>query len=337
VTVLIVLFASGVLDNFDLFIKLFSFSYPFIAAVLFIYLWAKGKIHFTFRFSSVTRRMKKSIFRLSSFLYAGSLVFTIAFVFDSLVIASVLDDALTKLAVFSVAQNIAAMIQVPQRGIISASIAHLSKAWKDKNLPLIQKIYQRSSINQLIFACGLFGLIILNFTDAVVTFQLKGTYLDAYYVVILLGLAKIVDMGTGVNSQIIGTSTFWRFEMLSGVVLLILMLPLSYFLTKELDIVGAGLASLISITIYNLVRILFLYRKFRLFPFTRESIYTILIVSACYTVCYFAFRGMEGLAGLLVRSSVYLLIYATAVFTTNLSPDIKPVFRTLVKKFSRRS
>lgn len=335
VTVLIVLFATGVIGNFDLFIKIFSFSYPFIALTLFIYLWVKKKIHFTFKFSHVTRRMRKSILRLSSFLYAGSLVFTIAFVFDSLVIASVLDDALTKLAVFSVAQNIASMIQVPQRGIISASIAHLSKAWKDKNLPLIQKIYQRSSINQLIFACGLFGLIILNFTDAVVTFQLKGTYLDAYYVVILLGFAKIVDMGTGVNAQIIGTSTYWRFEMLSGVVLLTLMLPLSYFLTKELDIVGAGLASLISITIYNLVRILFLYRKFRFFPFTRESIYTILIAGACYALCYYSFRGMEGVIGLFARSIVFLVLYAAAVLTLNLSPDIKPVFRTILKKFSK--
>jgi len=224
-TVLIVLFATGVIDNFDLFIKLFALSYPFIAATLLIYLLVTKQIHFTFKFSKVTRRLSKSILRLCSFVYTGSLIFTISFVFDSLVISSVLDDALTKLAVYSVAQNIASMIQVPQRGIIAASIAHLSKAWKDKNRELISRIYQRSSINQLIFAAGFFCLIILSFTDAVTTFQLKGTYLDAYYVVILLGLSKVVDMGTGVNSQIIAHSTYWRFEMVRRCGLPIVRLP----------------------------------------------------------------------------------------------------------------
>lgn len=331
-TVLIVLFATGVIKNFDLFIKLFSFSYPFIALTLLVYLLVTHKIHFTFRFSKVTRRLSKSILRLCVFVYTGSLIFTVSFVFDSLVISSVLDDALTKLAVYSVAQNISSMIQVPQRGIIAASIAHLSKAWKDKNRELIQRIYERSSINQLIFACGLFSLIILSFTDAVTTFQLKGTYLDAYYVVILLGLAKVIDMGTGVNAQIIATSTYWRFEMISGVILLLVMMPLSYFMTKEFDIVGAGLANLISIVIYNGIRIIFLWKKFRLFPFTIQSLYTVLLAAACYGLCYFAFINIHGLAGMFLRSIVFILLFTTGGIYLKLSPDIQPVIKTIQKR-----
>ena len=224
------------------------------------------------------------------------------------------------------------MIQVPQRGIIAASIAHLSKAWKDKNKELIQRIYQRSSINQLIFACGLFSLIILSFTDAVTTFQLKGTYLDAYYVVILLGLAKVVDMGTGVNAQVIATSTYWRFEMISGVILLVIMMPLSYFMTKELDIVGAGLANLVSITIYNGIRIIFLWKKFRLFPFTIQSLYTVLLAAACYGICYFTFMNIHSLAGMFFRSILFILLYATGGIYMKLSPDIQPVILTIKRR-----
>lgn len=331
-TVIIVLFMTGIIRNFDLFIKLFSFSYPFIAAVLLVYLIATGKIHFTFRFSKVTKRFSKSILRLCSFVYTGSLIFTISLVFDSLVISSVLDDALTKLAIYSVAQNFGSMIQAPQRSIISASIAHLSRAWKDKNMEKIKSIYQRSSINQLIFACGLFLLIILNFTDAVVAFKLKGTYLDAYYVVILLGLTKIVDMGTGVNAQIIATSIHWKFEMISGVILLLVMMPLSYFFTKEFDIVGTATAQLISISVYNLVRILFLWRKFRLNPFTVQTIYTLVLAAGCFSVCYFIFSGMHGFAGMIIRSIAFIVIYLTGAMTLRLSPDIKPVLQTVRRR-----
>src|SRR5205814_4087232 len=152
----------------------------------------------------VTRRFFKSILRLCSFVYAATLILIISQVFDSLVIGAVLTNALAKLAIYSVAQNISSIIQAPQRGIISASIAHLSKAWKDKKMETLQRIYQRSSINQLIFSCGIYILIVINFIDAVHTFHLKETYLNGFYVFLLLGATKIVDMGTGVNSQIIG-------------------------------------------------------------------------------------------------------------------------------------
>ncbi len=335
-TILIVLFATGVIQSFDLFIKLFAFSYPFIAVTLLAYLLIAGKISFSLKKSKVTRRFSKSILRLCTFVYAGTLIFTISQVFDSLVIGSVLDDALTKLAVYSVAQSIAAMIQVPQRGIIAASIGHLSQAWKDKNMALIQRIYQRSSINQLIFACCMFSLIILSFTDAVYTFQLKGTYLNAYYVVILLGLTKIVDMGTGVNAQIIATSTYWRFEMLSGVILLFTMLPLNYFLTKEFDITGTGFANLISIIIYNSIRIIFLWRKFKLFPLTIQSLYTVLLATACYGICYFVFINIHGLVGIFLRCISFILLYATGTVYMKLTPDIEPVINTIKKRLGMK-
>ncbi len=331
-TVLIVLFSLGVIEQFDVFIRLFSFSYPFIAAILLVYLIANKKIHFTLRISKVTRRLSRSILRLCAFIYTGSLIFTISLVFDSLVISSKLDNALAQLAVYSVAQNIASMIQVPQRGIIAASIAHLSQAWKDKNMGLIQRIYQRSSINQLLFACGFFSLVVLSFTDAVTTFHLKGTYLDAYYVVIFLGLAKVVDMGTGVNAQIIATSVYWKFEMISGIILLVLMLPLSYLFTVEFGIAGTGAAQLISIIVYNIIRILFLWMKFRLIPFTKHTVYTLLLAAATFAIVYYGFANMHGWAGIFIRSTVFLLLYGGGAILFRLSPDISAVITTLKKR-----
>ena len=331
-TILIVLFVVGVINNYDVFIKLFAFSFPGIAIILLLYLAITKKIHFTLKASIVSRRFSKSILKLTSFIYAGTLIFTISQVFDSLVIGAVLDNALGKLAVYSLAQNISSLIQAPQRGIIAASISHLSKAWKDKNLKTIQRIYQRSSINQLIFAAGLFLLIWLNFIDAVHVFHLKQSYLNAYYVFLLLGATKIIDMGTGVNSQIIGTSTYWRFEMISGVILLSLMLPLNYILTKRYDIIGPALANLISMTIYNLIRIIFLWKKFRLFPFTIQSLYAVVLAGVCFAICYFLFMNVHGLAGLALRSIVFCVLYGGSVIYFKLTPDILPVWKTIKKR-----
>jgi O-antigen/teichoic acid export membrane protein len=330
-TILILLFLFRVID-FDLLIKLFAFSYPAIAVTLFLYLIFTNRIHFTFTVSKVTRRHFKNILKLCSLLYTGALIFTIGLVFDSIVISSVLDDAMGKLAIYSVAQNVASLIQAPQRGIISSSIAHLSKAWKEKDLPRIQRIYQRSSINQLVFSCGLYVLIVINFIDAVNSFHLQADYLNGFYVFLLLGAVKIIDMGTGVNAQIIGTSTYWKFEMFSGIILLLLILPLNYFLTKRYDIIGPGIANLISISIYNLIRIIFLWKKFKLFPFTKQTAYTILLAGFCFLICYYGFSMLHGFAGLFVRSIAFCLLYVAGVLYLKLTPDVIPVWNTIKKK-----
>jgi len=196
----------------------------------------------------------------------------------------------------------------------------------------LQKIYQRSSINLLIFSCGIFLLIALNYKEAVQTFGLKDVYLQGFSAFILLGLTRVIDMGTGVNTQIIGTSTFWRFELISGAILLTLMLPLTYILAKRFDIMGPALANLISITIYNIVRIAFLWKKFRLFPFTVQSAYTVLSAGICYAVCYFAFINVHGFVGLVVRSMAFVFLYGGTLLYFRLSPDIIPVIDTIKKR-----
>ncbi len=329
-TLLIVLVITNTIKDFGLFIKLYSFTYIGIAVSLFIYLYIKNQIHFTFTPSKITRRLLKRIITYTSFVFGGSLIFTISQVFDSFVLASVL--GLEIAGIFGLATVITSIIQAPQRGIVSASISHLSKAWKDKNIPLLQKIYQRSSINQLIFACAIFLLIWLNFYDAIYTFKLKPAYVSAAWVFFILGLTKIIDMGTGVNAQIIATSNYWKFEFVSGIVLLILMLPLTYLLTNTIGITGPAIATLISITIYNIIRIVFLWKKFKLFPFTIQSLYTVLLAAACYGVTYFAFINVQGITGMFLRSITFLTLYVSGTVWMKLSPDIYPVVQTIKRR-----
>lgn len=331
-TLIILLFIAGIIANFDQFIKFYAFTFPGIAVILFIYLVFVQKVHFTFRPSKVSRRYFKKIAALCLFVYASGIIFTISQVFDSIVIASILPNGLDKAGIFGLATLMTSVIQVPQRSIIATSIPHLARAWKDKNRPMLQKIYQRSSINQLVFAFGLFLLIALNYRDAIITFNLKKDFLFGFNAFLFLGLTRVVDMGTGVNAQIIGTSNYWRFELISGVVLLALMLPLTIILTRQYDIMGPAIANLVSISIYNLVRIVFLWKKFRLFPFTWQTLYTVLLALACYAACFYAFRSMQGFGALVIRSLAFTAIYGGSVIYFRLTPDIQPVLQSLQKR-----
>lgn len=331
-TVIIVLFLFQMISSFGVFIKLYALTYPAIVAVLVVYLISTKQIQFTFRRSKVTRRYISRMISLCLYAYSGTLVFTLSGIFDSLVIAAVLDDGLSKAGIFGLAQIMTSVIQAPQRGVVAAAIAHLSKAWKEKNMPMLQKIYQRSSINLLLFAAGIFVLIALNYTEAIYTFGLKDAYLAGFSAFVLLGLTRVVDLGTGLNAQIIGTSNYWRFDLVSGVILLALMMPLTYLLAKKFDILGPAAANLISVSIYNVIRIAFLWKKFKLQPFTSSSFYILVIAVCSYAISYFAFRQVHGFSGIVLRSMLFIVLYGGSVFYFKLSPDVQPVWESLRKR-----
>ncbi|HTS45951.1 MAG TPA: polysaccharide biosynthesis C-terminal domain-containing protein [Puia sp.] len=332
ISVFILLSFFGIIKSFDIFIKLYAFTYILLALILFLYLIITHKIYLMLTISRVTKKFFKKIITLAAFVWSGGLIYNIASVFDTIVIAAVMPDGLAFAGIFTLAQNIASIIQAPQRGIIAASVSSLSQAWKDKDYEKINRIYHRSSINQLIFAVGIFVLLWINFTDSVLTFHLKPAYLEAKYVFLFLGLWRIVDMGTGVNSQIISTSTFWRFEFFTGIILLSLSLPSNYILTKQLGVVGPAIATFASMLVYNAIRYFFLLRRFNMQPFTEKSLYTLLLALVAYLVCHFLFSQYTGFIWLFIRSLVFTLIYLTGVIYLKLSPDFLPVLGTIRKR-----
>jgi O-antigen/teichoic acid export membrane protein len=139
-------------------------------------------------------------------------------------------------------------------------------------------------------------------------------------------------MGTGVNQQIIGTSTLWRFEFLCGVILLSLAIPLNIILVKRYGIIGAAYSNLIAFSIYNLIRLYFLWVKFNLMPFSARTIYVILHAVACYFICYFLFGKIHGWPGLTITSIAFTTIFVLSAFYFKLSPDLQPVWGTIRKR-----
>lgn len=331
-SLLVILSTVGIIRQFSTFVHFYSFLYLAIALVLLGYLLWSGKAAFTTARSVVTRRLWPKVVALCSMVWGGGLILNLSSVFDTIVIAAVLPEGLALAAIYTLAQNISSLIQAPQRGIISSAVGPLAQAWKDKDIGRISRIYQRSSINQLLFACAMFSLIWLNFDDGVYTFNLQKGYLDAKWVFLFIGLYRVIDMGTGLNAQIISTSVFWKFEFLSGLVLLALALPLNYFLTKELGVIGPAISNLIAFTVYNGIRYAFLLRRFGMQPFSRATVYTLLLATACFCITYYLFRNELGLVWIVARSFVFITLYATGAFLLQLSPDMLQVLGTLQNK-----
>jgi hypothetical protein len=175
-------------------------------------------------------------------------------------------------------------------------------------------------------------MVLLNYNKAIDSLNLQQDYKVAFNVFLFMGLMRIIDMGTGVSGQIIGTSTFWRFDFITGIILLVLTLPLTWVLTKKLGLVGPAVANLIAFTIYNFIRYLFLLRKFNMQPFTIKSLLAIVLALACYGICYFLLNDKPGIQWLAIRSLLFIGLFFAGTYWLNLTPDLKIVLGNLKKR-----
>lgn len=332
VTLLIIFFIFRFI-SFDSFIKLYSFIYLPLAGILLWHLVKLKKFYLTNRISTVTKNKSKEIFGFISYVYIGNIIFFVAQNIDSITISS--QKGLEYTGVFVFSNYIASIITVPQRSVVAIATPFLAQAWKDGNHTEIQRIYSRSSINLLIISLFLFFNIWINIDDIYVFLNLGTAFESGKLVVLLLGIKCIIDLGTGVNSQMLYTSPSWRFEFLSGVVLLFLSVPLNYFLVKSYGINGAAFATLFSITIYNIIRLVFIYKKYKMQPFSKYSLYAILVAVALFAVLQFSLHSLGGFWGMATRSLLFSVLFLAIVIKYRFTPDIAPVTASIKERLQK--
>ena len=332
-TLIIIVLKIFNLISFDTFILLFSFQFAIIVFILAIHLYKEKKLWITFKRSKVTNKYRKKIFALLSLTFLVIIVTVLRQVIDTLVLAAKQD--LSKVGIFGFAAYLVSVLQAPFRSIVAVTFPILSRSWKDKNYKEINRIYGRSSINLLSFSLFVFFCIWLNYQSAIGVFGINPEYLEGRWVFFLLGIVAIIEMGTGVNGQIIGTSIHWRFELWTSLLLTALILPLSYFLTSTYGIMGPAYANLISFSVYNFTRYWFLYKKFNMQPFSIKTLEVIIIALLAYVICYYSFNSFTGVSGMFIRTLSFIVLYVCAVYYRNITPDLQPILNALNEKINK--
>jgi O-antigen/teichoic acid export membrane protein len=325
-TILIALFIFGVIRSFDVFVNLYALIYGLLALILFLYFMKKGELPLHFRFSSVTRRLwpRMLVFGLSFFLSA--MLNILAKTNDTIIIASQSPGGLVDTAVFVIATYMVTLMDVPQRSLISAATAQISVAWKEKDMEKIGRLYRKTALNLLIAAIGILGLLLLN-ARSLVEF-LGPTYQPVPYLLLVLGFARLIDLGTGLNSQILVLSKYWKVDLLTNLLFVGVSILLNYLLTVRIGVMGPAWGGLIAIIIFNALRFTFLWKLFKLQPFTIHNLKALLLGAVIFLPIYFIPGTGNLYADVIIRSVLFTILFAGGIFYFRISEDMNAALRS---------
>jgi O-antigen/teichoic acid export membrane protein len=193
---------------------------------------------------------------------------------DRIMISLLMDEsALKSVGIFSVVAYIGMVIDVPRRSLEKIASPVVADAFVQQDLDKIQRLYQKSSLTQLMAGLLLFLLVCCNI-DAMLALMPNGSrYISGRSIVFILGLSSLISMASGINHLILTYSKYFRLNFYILLALATLNVVLNYVLIKTLNfgITGAALATLISITIFQLAKIYVIWKKFCMLPFSRET------------------------------------------------------------------
>jgi len=295
--------------------------HAFLVSVgLVLYLRHIGEWHWRPNWAFVTPALRKELLQFIGFGAFGGFALLVAARSDVFMVGSL--SAVKAAGVYAIAAYLATIIEIPTKSLFAASASSVAAYLANDHRNELEKLYKSVSINLLVAGLLLFGGIWISI-DHVFNLLPNGEELAAgKWVLLFIGLSRVVEMGTGLNNYMVYYSQYYRYSLVSLGFLAVANILLSIWLIPILGISGAALATLLSVTGYNAVSLWLVWLKFRLFPFTPDTLKAIGLAGVSFFFAKLIPLSGYDLLDLVLHSGFYALIYAILALRFRVSEDL---------------
>ena len=322
------------------YIKFMSTSSFSLGVVLFFVFVALALIVYTIRLGYfnikpvpkgfLTVPFKKDIRSYLSFSFFNVIGHTLAFRIDLVMVAMMLGFSMN--GTYGILFTLASTIDIPNRAILQIASPIISASWEKNDTKEIDEIYKKSSINLMTFGVFLFLGVWLCIDSLLDLSTNTKSLSEVKYIFFFLGLSKLVDMITSVNSQIIIFSKYYRYNLIFLIILGLVNVISNYYFIGEYNVIGAAIATLIAVSLYNIIKLVFIYVKMGFHPFSINIFKAIALGLAAYFIALYVPVQSNPFVNIIIKGTVFSMIYLPPVLYFNIAPDMSQLFYELVQK-----
>lgn len=315
--------------SFGQFVILFVLSYASQPLLILAQIIRKREFRVKPNFDILRKPVIRGMANYSLYSLLGGLTTVLVWNVDILMLGSL--SGLDNTAVYAIAFYIGSVIAVPQRSIDKIATPLISDFIKQKKWAEVESIYRKTSLNQLIPGILIFGIIWINI-DLLFTL-LPEVYGAGKWVVFIIGIGKLIDIGNGANGVILLNSRHYRVSFYTNVILVVITVTANYLLIPIYGIEGAAIASAAAILIYNAVKFAYVRVKMDLMPFTRKTLAVIALGIISLTVALEIWSIFETIwLDSAFRTVVFVTLFMLPLLRYSVSGDLNELILKLFRK-----
>ena len=319
----------------------FLAAYLLVLVALLIYLYFLGEGHFFSPIKPISQTIRKELSSFALYNILGSWGYILANRIDIFMLGLLLPGAgsLKSIGIYSINFFVSEVIDAPRKALFNITSPIVAQAFKEDDLTKVQDLYQRSALNQLAIGWLFFLGIWANLDDLFALMPNGDEVALGKYVVLFLGLGKIFDMATGINGIIIQHSPYYRFNLVAVAIMAVVNIGNNWWMIPAYDILGASIATLVSIFLFNLIKLGYIYQKMKMHPFNWQTMGILLAGLLIYGSSLLLPSVGESILAILLdmifRSIWIGGSYVAAIYYFGLSEDINDLIRDSLQKIRR--
>jgi len=300
-----------------------------------VYVKKLGELHLKPDFRQFDKGIVKEMGVYAGYSILGGVSAILATQIDTVMVASISKGQLESAGIYSIAMYMANVILIPARAIWMISSPIIANAWKNENVKEIQNIYTKASINVLVIGVLLLVGIWSCIDDLFLVIPNGDKFISGKYVVLILGMGQLFNVATSVNNQILMYSKYFRFHFLTLVFLAVFNIICNMIFIPKFEMIGAALATLCSLFLFNLIKLAFIKYKMKMQPFSWKTLQLLLIGISVYVIAYFLPMTSNPLINILIKAVVISSLYGIAVLAFNISPDINKIPKQILNRLKK--
>ncbi|WP_298540706.1 polysaccharide biosynthesis C-terminal domain-containing protein [uncultured Aquimarina sp.] len=269
-----------------------------------------------------------SVFKYSLLILLAGSVATLLIDLDKTMIERYLP--IENVAKYGICAYIASVIIIPSRAMHQITYPLTAKLINEKGFKQLRELYKKSSLNLFTISGLLFVLIICNVNQL---FELIPQEYELFiWVVLLIGGTKLFDNLLGNNNSILFNSDYYRLILYIGIGMAILAFILNWICIPIFGVTGAAIATFTAVFCYNLSKIWIVQKKFRMHPFSKNTLITLILIIVFLFGFYFWDFRFHPIVNIGFKSILIGMGYVLLVYLLRISSDINKLINRYLKK-----
>ena len=277
----------------------------------------------------------REILTYSLFGFLGNIGNYIAIKIDSYMIGEFI--SFEENGIYNNIYSIISLIVVPQMGLFNLSAPIINKVLANGDYNELDRFHKKTSLSLFFLGLVLFCCIAVGF-PYLADFMKNGEDLrSSEPIVWVLGFAMLFDLATGFNGHIISLSRYYKFNIMVMLILAVLTITTNMLFLKHTDlgILGIAMAYAISLSLFNIIKIIFNYIKFKVFPLGIEMMYAMILGCISINVALLLPDLKLNILNLFYKPAVVLMVLFIGNHFLKIYPLDKYLNRSFIKSLFR--
>jgi O-antigen/teichoic acid export membrane protein len=329
------LFYLQVID-FNAAVKFTPAVYAFTAALNLYFILRTTQIGFKPDFIFVKNQsgLTQSFSRYSGYLFLTSVANLIVQRLDFLMVTAMKGFAST--GIYSIAVNMAVLIEIPTRSILQISNPVLAEAMHRHDHKEMKRLYEKTTLNQFLIGALVLLIIWINIDVFYLLMPNGEKYAPGKYAVLLLGIGKLFLLLQGNSSAILTFSKKYYLSLIVNLASVAAGIALNNALIPVWGLEGAAAATAMTWLAGAVVTGFIIYSMYRMNPYTAKVIYSAGFIALLFVLNAFLKIPNHLIISAALKSILLPAIALWVIYRFRLSEDIRSILNKALAFIPKR-